>query len=102
MVNLSEAQVANELFKNALNSTDQAQKINPNMSEIYFAKSTIYFKISQLKRKTSLEKLKFEPENYKAIFQLGNIFLIEKIFQKLSSYMINLYKLNQISGRQSK
>jgi len=77
---LSEAQVANKLFKNALNSLDQAQKINPNMSEIYFAKSTIYFEISQLKNaKTSLEKgLKFEPENYKAIFQLGNIFLIEK------------------------
>ena len=81
---LSEAQVANKLFKNALNSLDQAQKINPNMSEIYFAKSTIYFEIYQLKNaKTALEKgLKFEPENYKAIFQLGNIFLIEKNFSK--------------------
>ena len=77
---LSEAQVANKLYKKALNSLDEAKKINPNISEVYFAKSNIYLKISQLENaKTSLEKgLKIEPNNHKAIFQLGNIWLMEK------------------------
>ena len=77
---LAEAQVANNLNKQALNSLNEAQKLNSNNSEIYFAKSNIYFNISQLKNaKTALETgLKIEPNNYKAIFQLGNIFLMEK------------------------
>jgi len=77
---LAEAQVANKLYKNALNSLDKAQKINTNSSEIYFAKSNIYLQISQQnKAKNTLEKgLRIEPNNYKAIFQLGNIFLMEK------------------------
>ena len=45
---LADAQVANKLYKDALNSLDKAQKINSNISEIYFAKSNIFFKISQL------------------------------------------------------
>ena len=77
---LSEAQVANNLYKNALKSLDKAQEINPNISEIYFAKSNIYLKISQqTKAKKALEKgIKIEPNNHKAIFQLGNILLMEK------------------------
>jgi len=77
---LSEAQLANNLYKNALNSLDKAQKINPNISEIYFAKSNIYLQIAQQdEAKKSLEKgLKIEPNNHKAIFQLGNILLMEK------------------------
>ena len=77
---LSEAQVANNLYKNALNSLDKAQKINPNISEIYFAKSNIYLQISkQNKAKNALKKgLSIEPNNHKAIFQLGNILLMEK------------------------
>jgi len=77
---LSEAQVANELYKKALISLNKAQKINSKNSEIYFAKSNIYLKISQLqKAKTALENgLRIEPNNHKAIFQLGNIFLMEK------------------------
>ena len=77
---LSEAQVANNLYKNALKSLDQAQTINPNFSEIYFAKSNIYLQISkQNKAKNALEKgLRIEPNNHKAIFQLGNILLMEK------------------------
>ena len=77
---LSEAQVANKLYKKALISLNKAQKINSKNSEIYFAKSNIYLKISQLqKAKTALENgLKIEPNNHKAIFQLGNIFLMEK------------------------
>ena len=81
---LSEVQVANNLYKNALLSLDNAQKINPKNSEIYFAKSNIYLKISQQnKAKNALEKgLRIEPNNHKAIFQLGNILLMEKNYFK--------------------
>jgi len=77
---LAEAQVANKLYDNALDSLNKAQKINANISDIYFAKSNIYFKIAQLKKaKTALKKgLEIEQNNHKAIFQLGNISLIEK------------------------
>ena len=86
---LAEAQSANKLYKNALNSLNKAEKINSNISEIYFAKSNIYLKISQQKNaKTALEKgIKLEPNNYKAIFQLGNILLMEKNY----SEAINLF-----------
>ena len=69
---LAEAQVANKLYQNALISLNKAQKINPNISQIYFAKSDIYLKISQLENaKSALEAgLKIEPNNHKAIFQL--------------------------------
>ena len=70
---LSEAQVANKLYKNALDSLNKAQKIDENNSEIHFAKSNIYVKISQLQNaKAALEKgLRIEPNNHRAIFQLG-------------------------------
>ena len=59
------------------------------MSEIYFAKSNIYLQLSQQKNaKTALEKgLSIEPNNHKAIFQLGNLLLMEKNFLDA----INLY-----------
>ena len=77
---LAEAQSANKLYKNALNSLSKAEKINSNISEIFFAKSNIYLKISQQKNaKSALEKgIAIEPNNYKAIFQLGNILLMEE------------------------
>ena len=79
---LSEAEVANKLYKNALISLNKAQKINSKNSETYFAKSNIYLKISQLQNaKSALETgLKIDPNNHRAIFQLGNIYLIEKNF----------------------
>ena len=81
---LSEAQVANELYKNALFSLNKAQKINPKNSEVYFAKSNLYLKLSKLENaKTALETaLRIEPNNHKAIFQLGNIFLMEKNYSE--------------------
>ena len=77
---LAEAQIANKEYKNSLNSLNKAEQINSNISEIYFAKSNVYLKISQQKKaKSALEKgLKIEPNNHKAIFQLGNILLMEK------------------------
>ena len=45
---LSETQVANELYKEALISLNKAEKINPKNSEIYFAKSNIYLKVIYL------------------------------------------------------
>ena len=81
---LSEAQVANDQYKNALISLNKAQIINSKNSEIYFAKSNIYLKISQLeKAKTTLETgLRIRPNNHTAIFQLGNIFLMEKNYSE--------------------
>ena len=81
---LSEAQVANELFKDALISLNKAEKINSKNSEIYFAKSNVFIKISQLKNaKDALKKgLKIDPINHKAFFQLGNIFLMEKNYSE--------------------
>ena len=77
---LSEAQVANKLYKNALISLHKAEKINSNNSEVYFSKSNIYLRISQLENaKSSLERgLKIDPDNYKAFFQYGNILLMER------------------------
>jgi len=81
---LSEAQVANKLYKKALNSLIEAEKINSNISEIYFAKSNVYFKLSELRNsKNALEAgLRIEPNNHKAIFQLGNIFLMENNYSE--------------------
>ena len=81
---LSEAQVANKLYKNALISLNKAQKINSKNSETYFAKSNIYIKISQLQNaKNALETaLKIKSNDYKAIFQLGNILLMEKNYSE--------------------
>ena len=81
---LSEAQVANKLYKNALFSINKALKINPENSETYFAKSNVYLKISELKNaKTALKNaLRIESNNHKAIFQLGNILLIEKNYSE--------------------
>ena len=77
---LSETQIANKLYKDAIISLNKAIKINSKNSYTYFAKSNIYLKISKLqKAKTALENgLKLEPNNHKAIFQLGNILLMEK------------------------
>ena len=77
---LSEAQIANENDEDALISLKKAEKLNPNLSEIYFAKSTIYLKKSQLKEAMiSLNSgLKITPKNHKALFQLGNIYMMQK------------------------
>jgi len=63
---LAEAQIASKKYKNALNSLNKAEQINPNVSEIYFTKSNIYLKISQqTKAKSALEKgIKIEPNNH--------------------------------------
>ena len=81
---LADAQIANELYKNALISLNKAQKINSKNSEIYFAKSSLYLKVSQLDNaKTALNiGLRIEPNNHNAIFQLGNISLMEKNYSE--------------------
>jgi len=78
---LAEAQIASKQYINALNSLNKAEQLNSNISEIYFTKSNIYLKTSQQRKaKIALEKgIKIEPNNHKAIFQLGNILLMENI-----------------------
>ena len=92
---LSEAQMANNLYDDALISLKNAQKINGNISEIYFAKSNIYLKKSQLKQaKIEMEEgLKFEPNNDKAIFQLGNIYIMEKDYSSAIKFFSKAIKI---------
>ena len=87
---LAEAQIANNLYDQAINSLNKAQKLNSKIGEIYFLKSNVYIEISELKNaKNALETgLKIDPNNHKAIFQLGNIFLMEKNY----SDAINLFE----------
>ena len=77
---LSETQIANNQYENALISLNEAQKINPKRSGIYFSKGSIYLQQSKFKKaKLALKTgLKIEKDNHNAMFQLGNIFLIEK------------------------
>jgi len=81
---LAEAQIANNLDKDALISLSKAQKINPKMGEIYLAKSAIYIRQSKIKKaEITLEKgIKIVPENFRAIFQLGNVFLMSMEYEK--------------------
>jgi len=77
---LSESQIANNLYEEALISLKKAENINPNLSEIYFSKSNVFLKQLNLKdAKIALNSgLQITPKNHQAIFQLGNIFLMEK------------------------
>ena len=92
---LSEAQIANKLYKDALTSLKEAQKINSNISEIYFAKSSIYMQQLKFKdAKIALEAgLKIEPNNHRGIFQLGNIFLIEKNYSSAINFFDKAIKI---------
>ena len=80
---LSEAQIANEFYREALVSLKKAEGINNQASEIYFAQSTVYLKLSKLNEaRIALESgLKINPNNQNAIFQLGNIFLMKKDYK---------------------
>ena len=94
---LAETQIANKLYKEALISLNRAQEINPELAEIYFAKSTIYLKQSKLKKaKISLKSgIKIFPENFNAIFQLGNIYLMEKNYAKAIEEFNNAIKIKK-------
>ena len=93
---LSEAQIANKQYNDALNSLNKAEEINSNISEIYFAKSNVYLQISQQKNaKIALEKgLRLDPNNYNAFFQLGNIFLMERNYLEAINLFEKSVKIN--------
>ena len=76
---LAEAQIANNLKTEALESLNIGKQINPKMSELYFAESTIHVSEKNYKKakKAILKGIRLEPENTTAIFQLGNIYLME-------------------------
>ena len=94
---LAEAQIANELYDNALISLNNAEKINPKMSEIYFAKGNIYLRLTKIeKAKTAFQKgINISPVNFKAIFQLGNIYLIEKNYEDAIKKFDDAIKIKQ-------
>tara|TARA_B100000212_G_scaffold251430_1_gene192535 strand:+ start:67 stop:927 length:861 start_codon:yes stop_codon:yes gene_type:complete len=81
---LTEAQINNKLFDDALLSIEKGKLINPLVSELYFAESSIY--ISQNKKQKAKKSLKqgleIQPNNVTALFQYGNIFLMEKNYKK--------------------
>ena len=88
---LAETQIANELYDDALFSLNKAELINPKIAELHFARSSIYLKQSKKKdAKISLQLgLKFQPKNYRAIFQLGNLFLMEKNYKSAINEFAN-------------
>ena len=94
---LAEAQIANELYDNALISLNNAEKINPKISEIYFAKGNIYLRLTKIeKAKTAFQKgINISPVNFKAIFQLGNIYLIEKNYEDAIKKFDDAIKIKQ-------
>ena len=81
---LAEAQINNKLFDDALLSIKKGKLINPRISELYFAESSIYINQNKnQKAKKSLKKgLEIQPKNANALFQYGNIFLMEKNYEK--------------------
>jgi len=86
---LAEAQINNKLFDDALLSIEKGKLINPLISELYFAESSIYINQNKKqKAKNSLKQgLEIQPKNTTALFQYGNLFLMEKNYKKaLSKY----------------
>jgi len=81
---LAEAQIANKLYENALNSIKEGKKIDPKMSELYFSESSIFMKQNKIKnaQKSLKEGLNLEPDNINGLFQLGNLYLMEENFIK--------------------
>jgi len=81
---LAEAQIANKLYQDALNSIKKGKNIDPKMSELYFSESSIFIKQNKIKdAQNSLKKgLNLNPKNINGLFQLGNMYLMEKNFKK--------------------
>ena len=81
---LAEAQIRNNLFKDALESIKKGKTLNSENSDFYFVESSIYLQSKKLKkaRKTLESGLKIDPKNTFALFQLGNIFLMEKNYNE--------------------
>ena len=88
---LAETQIANELYNDALFSLEKAESLSPEISELHFVRSSIYLKQSKKKeaKESLILGLKFDPENYRAIFQLGNVFLMEKNYKSAISEYAN-------------
>ena len=81
---LAETQIANNLYENALNSIKEGKNINPKMSELYFSESSILIRQNKIQyAQKSLKKgLDLQPDNINGLFQLGNLYLMEKNFKK--------------------
>lgn len=81
---LAEAQIANNLFENALISINEGKKLDPKASELYFLESSIFIQQDKIKNaQKSLKKgLSLQPDNINGLFQLGNVYLMEKNFKK--------------------
>lgn len=80
---LAEAQLRNNLFKDALKSIQKGKSLNPENADFYFVESSIYLQKKKLRkaRKTLENGLIIQPKNTFALFQLGNIFLMENDYK---------------------
>ena len=94
---LAEAQMANNLTKEALESLNEGKKINPMMSELYFAESSIFLsqKNNSKAKKAILKGIEINPKNTTAIFQLGNIYLMEENYNIAIKSFNEAIKLKQ-------
>ena len=81
---LAEAQMRNNLFKDALKSIHKGKSLNSEIADFYFVESSIYLQREKLRkaRKTLENGLIIEPKNTFALFQLGNIFIMEKNYKE--------------------
>ena len=77
----------------------KSEKINPKISEIYFAKSSIYIKNSELnKAKIALKSgLEIKPDN---LMQFFNRQYFTENYLKAIKKFNEAIKLNQIFGKQ--
>ncbi len=81
---LAEAQIRNNLLNEALKSIKKGKSLNSKIPDFYFVESSIYLQINQLEnaRKTLEKGLLIQPKNTFALFQLGNIFIMQKKYKK--------------------
>ena len=93
---LADAQIANNLSKEALNSIAKGKEINPKMDKFYFAESSIFFKQNKIgmAKRSLLSGLNINPNNHTGIFQLGNIYLIEKNHNKALKNFKKVIEIN--------
>ena len=81
---LAEAQIRNNLYKDALKSIQKGKSLNSKNADFYFVESSVYLQTKKLKkaRKALENGLIIEPKNSLALFQLGNIFLMENYYKE--------------------
>ena len=92
---LAEAQIRNNLYKDALKSIQKGKSLNSKNADFYFVESSVYLQTKKLKkaRKALENGLIIEPKNSLALFQLGNIFLMQNLYKEALKIFDKAYKI---------